>query len=498
MPAHQRPQDWRSGSITVAPFSSSISSGMLVYTWHPSAQIASGVPPGYCVSLQCSAVEGRRQFLLANDSPTNFVLNASQGGQIILALRDRLPETTVRMQDFYRLLYQRTWHTREFCDRRFAEYSDLFVKTRGRISSSESDVLPDEIGLDEHGKGKRWTIEDVIREGRDACREASNSHPDAAEIIRRGLKRAAQQNPLFACGVKEAQTLVRMAIFAVTNSLESVNSAQVDWVEEQVKAVFMEHVDDLGEQFDKILEDPKSDLVRRIAKRKKTPVGRLTREQVRAALATIGWRAVSSLGDCVDAQMRAFQASLSEPLNRWEKSQFDVAFLRQPYFGNLPLLLLKDRINFLKYAVLDIFEKPGNRRRVAVFHRMLAFYDEMLGKRRAADRRYQQRRLAKNEDGTIADQAHLSNLPVVPCANVLQKNASNFKEIVKFVLVKGHFACEEDFSGDWDVELIAGDEAVVQILVSADNHRIARPYKIMRSVFEQFATEWKVLNEPTS
>ena len=63
----------------------------------------------------------------------------------------------------------------------------------------------------------------------------------------------------------------------------------------------------------------------------------------------------------------------------------------QPYYGNLPLLLLFERMDFLRPAILAIWEEPQEQKHVRVLHRMMWYYAAMAGTRREADRLSKQR-----------------------------------------------------------------------------------------------------------
>ncbi len=497
MTDHRRTTGRQFGTVTVRPSSARAADGMTLHQWRPSADIARGLPEGYAIRLQGFSRAAGRQFLLADDSPTEFVLEASLGGQIIFGVRNSLSVAEMRRRDFYRLFYQRVWSTRGFRKRRFERFSDLRVRSLGQTTSDDDDVSPEGIGLDERGDGQRWTVNDLIREGVDACLAAGQPNPVEREIIRRGLLVAARRSPLVVETVDQVRALVRIALFAVTPTVESVTTRQVDWVEQEVERILNRHLSDDGETFAQFLKDPKGQLVRRISKRVRTPVGRLTRGQVDAALLEIGWRALESVAECVDAQMQAFEAAIPEPLNCWEQSQFSLSFRSHEFFGNLPLLLISDRVSFLRHAIADVFDDPTDQRRVATMHRMLLYYNEMVGKRRPADRRYKQRMLATNARGRVASQTPMSDLVVEPARNATQHDMTEFKDIVRHVFLVRHLAREEEFEGEWDARLTNSSKTMIEVLVSGSNHPDSIRYIIPRDEFERLARQWRELERPS-
>jgi hypothetical protein len=84
--------------------------------------------------------------------------------------------------------------------------------------------------------------------------------------------------------------------------------------------------------------------------------------------------------------MQAVAKSIPEPLTPDEMKIYAEMHLRQPHYGNLPLLLLGERIGFVEGIVLDICEHPGDRRPVEILHRLLQYYATMVGERREADK----------------------------------------------------------------------------------------------------------------
>ena len=80
---------------------------------------------------------------------------------------------------------------------------------------------------------------------------------------------------------------------------------------------------------------------------------------MREALLELGWRSFEAIGKAIDAQMRAIRNALTEPLTNTEDARFKQVFLAQRAFGNLPMLLLLDRFEFLKEAILRTWATTG-------------------------------------------------------------------------------------------------------------------------------------------
>src|SRR4051812_40578109 len=87
-------------------------------------------------------------------------------------------------------------------------------------------------------------------------------------------------------------------------------------------------------------------LVKQIAQQRRAEGGQLQKEEVRTALLRLGWDAYVYLSGCLSLQMQAVARSLPEPLNSAERRIFEEMHLPQPHYGNLPLLLLGERLEF--------------------------------------------------------------------------------------------------------------------------------------------------------
>jgi hypothetical protein len=57
--------------------------------------------------------------------------------------------------------------------------------------------------------------------------------------------------------------------------------------------------------------------------------------------------------------MHAIVSALADPLSPEERRIFDQMHLTQPHFGGLPLILLDQRLDFVKSVIWEIVDKPG-------------------------------------------------------------------------------------------------------------------------------------------
>ncbi|HUT93408.1 MAG TPA: hypothetical protein VMY37_28350 [Thermoguttaceae bacterium] len=302
--------------------------------------------------------------------------------------------------------YRGTRGMKEHLTREFEYSRDLYVRRSGRLSDDERDVLPDDVGLNAHGKGKRLSVEQVTELGRQAASEAGHDNPTSNLAIPYGLYKAAKMHPL-EISPEEVPALVRMALFEIDSIEDELSEEFVDIVTERLPEAIQRHHDDSREEFDTWFVGPGSSLVKQIAQQKSKRGGKLPREEVRRALLHIGWKAYEYVGQCFHALMRTIKNAMPDPLSDEERQLFERMHERQPNYGNLPLALLAERASFLQLGVLAIWEDPTNQDHVPVLHRLLAYYAEMAPSRREADRRSKQRRQStsptSSKGGSSAD-----------------------------------------------------------------------------------------------
>ena len=161
-----------------------------------------------------------------------------------------------------------------------------------------------------------------------------HENPTPNQILHYGLMAAAMQNPLVIRG-RLTNKLVRMALFDLGPSTHKHKPEHLKYVATHVKESLREHSNDTTEEFNRSIEDPKSNLIHRISKRTDC---RLDRQQVREALLELGWRSFRLLGQCVDTQMRTFRDAIrkSVGLGRLEDRRFQQVDLRFRHWAASP------------------------------------------------------------------------------------------------------------------------------------------------------------------
>lgn len=359
------------------------------YTWHFPYQIASALPANVQFSFACTTDgSGMRRFAPL-PSLDEFLPWAGVVGHLILRDRGELRTDLPFTYDEFRLFNSYVRHSQEHIGATPRLGTTLHTTRAGRLSedAAERDVLPKLIGLDADGRGCRWKQWEFQQEGRAAAVKAGIEAPSAQDILIHGLTRAARRAPLMANDDK-VPGLIRMALFSVGPPTEKPSQEVLTFVAKHVKVALREHLDDSKEEFRRWVEDAKSDLIHRIAKRRDCPTDR---PGVRQAILELGVQSFWIQGECVDAAMRAFQTALPVPLKGYEARLFELLYLAQPRFGNLPLALIKDRFDFLKPAMLRLWSKPASAKARGELFRVIAWFAEVLDNRRTADRRRKSR-----------------------------------------------------------------------------------------------------------
>lgn len=288
-------------------------------------------------------------------------------------------------------VYGETRGMKEHLTRKLEYSRDLYIRSSGRPSDSERDVLPDDLGLDAQGEGDRLRVGQLTGLGRQAASEAGCQNPTNKQAIPFGFFEAAKRNPLDVAA-EQVASLVQMSLFDIDPSEDAPSEELIEIVEERLLEAIGRHEDDSQEAFEEWFTGSGNSLIKQIAQQKTKRGGKLQPKDVRLALLCLGRRAYEYVGQCVHALMRTIKNSIPDPLNDEEKRLFEHMYESQPYYGNLPLALLAERAHFLQPAILAIWNEPHNQDHVGVLHRVLAYYPDMVRKRREADRLAKQRR----------------------------------------------------------------------------------------------------------
>ena len=371
-------------------------------TWRPTADLKAHLPPNFSIAMCCYEFpDGSRRFVPALKYRSFFRLTFDAGLAILTKVQDLDAESrnSYRMSKF---IFELSRTMREYYSRKIETGRDLYIRPRGRESANELSILPDGIGLHENQCGRCWTPSELAKNGRQVAKDLGMNRPTKRQIIALGLWEAAKRRPLFLADGDEP-ALVRSALFAPPP--EGGRDERLDEIIiERIQRAFHRHSGDNDEEFDLWLWGPKSNFIKAIADKPKNVGGRLPRDDVRRVMLRLAWGAYGHVGNCIDAFARYFERSLPEPLTDQERLHFEHTFLGQSYLGKLPLVLLLERATFIRSAVTDIWENPGDVTRIAVFHRLLWYYAEMASRRREIDLRFKRKAAEKGRGAKLVFQ----------------------------------------------------------------------------------------------
>jgi hypothetical protein len=168
--------------------------------------------------------------------------------------------------------------------------------------------------------------------------------------------------------------------------------------------------------------------------------------------------------------MAAFRAALAEPLTVDEEALFSAIYLKHGAYGGLPSLVLHDRFDFLREAILRTWARPDDKCAIAIVHRMMFYYSELIGNRRASDRRYKQKSPVK----------------------VAERRGDRSQETFIRTACRLAAGRESDcvFDGDeWDAKLLDEDGEQITFQVLSIRRKFDRTYSVPISEFKSAAED---------
>jgi hypothetical protein len=469
------------------------------YEWKPPYQLTR-LPSWFKLSLDCYVTtSGTRRFTLVEPSEADLAtpglpeiasarglsLVASIGGYHLLRDRGEVDPDLLLTHDEARLFLQYIEHRREYIGNRKGLEEALGVCEGGRVDASIKNVLPDRLGLDDNGQGTPWKVPELRNVGLRAAEIAGLSDPTARQVLSYGLLEAAKLNPMHVRTVEHASSLMRMTLFALADSSDTVSTEQLKYVAVHVRKSLQRRLDDTDEQFKSWLKDPDSNLLHQIAKRRDCP---MSRPQVKRALLELGWRTLVMLGECIDMQMRTFRDAIPDALNEVEDFYFSQTFLGNPCYGGLPLLLLQDRFDDLSAAVVNVWNKAGDPSAIDVLHRVMYYNAELYGNRRAADRQYKRRSQARNASGQLAKEETIDYENQKSRAGPMPEL---FLDVAKAIAVD--YGIDTD-AGEWEASLVSHDDAELKIEMRRAEPHFVRSFTVPRKDFEAMARKMRDLD----
>ncbi len=356
------------------------------YSWELPYQIVCQLPPEFGgISFEVSVDKvGQRRFAPVGGTGP-FVAWGGMVGQLMLEDRGEELEADGLTLNELRLVSRYLRHLREHIGSTPKLAAALHIVRNGRLSDSTEcrDILPDDIGLDASGGGDRWSLQRFTDEGRREAITNGITNPTPHDVLTYGLLAASRVAPV-ACRPNEILPLLRLAVYSLGPSESQLGPEQHAYLVGRLKVELAKHLDDTTAEFDQWAADPKSDLIRSMTRRKNCPV---TRDQVRRGLVDTGLRWLTAQAHCIDVAMHAFEGVLPQALQGYERELFTILYRGDNRLAGLPLVLLHERFDFCRPAILPIWNDPSSQESFDVFYRYLLSFAEVLSKRRTADSR---------------------------------------------------------------------------------------------------------------
>jgi hypothetical protein len=282
------------------------------------------------------------------------------------------------------LLFQRLLASREHLKSRLEHPKSLRISRTGRNFHGRRSLLPELVGRDSSGKGRSWSLDRLLDEGRMEADEQGVPHPTGIDCVRYGLLCAARRNPL-CLQPSDVLPLVRSALYEPSGG-ENISSSTREAVIERVLMAIERQRDRDAEEFERWFQGPKNSFIGQIAKTQRSLGEVLERDTIRQVLFDESWLAYQAVADCVHTANYMVRRLITVPMNEFENRVFERMHMKQPCFGNLPSFILAERFPQLRPILTSVWEDEDNSKAMAIMHRLLAYYAEMATARRDADR----------------------------------------------------------------------------------------------------------------
>jgi hypothetical protein len=279
-------------------------------------------------------------------------------------------------------LYRRGEHMREATTRRFNSIKDLNAFHDNVVDH----LLPWPINASTRDAGYPQSIKAMCAIGREYAISMGISEPTTAQCIHYGFAvAAAAGKPAPLKNDEEIRRRIAFAFFADSDTQET-SLTEEEAIEELVIKAIWRHVESgkSSAQFDKWIQGPSNTLVKQVAHHVKGIDKGEARRRVNRVLRKLSFNAIWHVGRCVQAVMEDVRLGLSRPLSASESTAFEQMYCGAPYFACLPLILLRDKLQFIEGVLPNLLTRPDDAS-VGNFHELLGFYGQLVRARREAD-----------------------------------------------------------------------------------------------------------------
>jgi hypothetical protein len=365
------------------------------YVWRPSRQL-DALPADYRVELNAMSRHGSGRRFWPSDRDS-FVQNASLGGLAILDAIKQLDGEHRSTYHLMRLIHLHGPRVQEALLRNLRRPVDLLaLGVESEVGSPN--ILPEDLGLDAFGKGDRWSVSRLIKEGEREADARNLEDCTPGDFIRLGVLAAARRNPIeiSQLDVDEAVGWLRLALFDLGPADVRIDENTKLVVITRLREAVHKHLEDSEEAFTKWFVTERDNIVHQIAKRKSGP-GPIERVVVREVLLELVFDSLRYAGQCLHIQMFDFLRAIEPSLDASEKAIFELLYCEQPWLGGVPLAVLHRYFEPAREAILDLWNDPENPEKAGVLLRVLQYQAVMVTKRREADRAAKRRESASVE-----------------------------------------------------------------------------------------------------
>lgn len=348
------------------------------WKWHPSGEL--DLPDDFEIHIGAQ-IRDDGLWAYPIEGATTFNLKASLAGWALM--KHVKPSADFGGYHPMRLIFQLGSHRREHFARSFDSFKHL--------DTPNGNILPELRNAGASLDKAVWSRNEFLTKGR----EIAPTGAAATEVIEHGIIAAARCNPL-RLKKKEARANVRMGIFDLGPDAK-VETRVVNEVTARFLQLLEGHLEDTEKKFAKWFLQNHDQAVKQIAKKRRG--GRaIQREKVRLAILELVFRSFRYMSQSIDVFGRAFRQTSGMFEDRPSRDRYTLLFESQPKLGGFPLTLLQSQLPYFQTLIMDLFEKPNDPDRFAVFHSALQIRGEMIRNRRHADSAAG----AKNNDGRRA------------------------------------------------------------------------------------------------
>jgi hypothetical protein len=244
--------------------------------------------------------------------------------------------------------------------------------------------------------------------------------------------------------------VIRMGLFDFED-LSAVEEHAKAIVIERLLTALQKHLDDPPDKFRYWFFESVDNIVRQIAKKKRGG-GQIPREVVRHAILEIAFDSFDYVAGCVHVGMRAFAGALPRPLNDAECYLYSLCYFRPPALGELPLVMLHDRLPAIRESVFNLLSSPSDHHAAGTVLQMLRYLGEMSHNRRVADKMCKRNTKIRNDQDRPALRLELSaDAPAVKLAGEGQS------PVIASLLDRRKVECLCATTDDWEIVEHLGD-----------------------------------------